>query len=97
MSPLNLTQDEIDALVKFMEVSLTDPRVAWERAPFDHPSLVLAQGAKGDENSVGQKPASPKITTRQAQDAEFQLKPIGAEGRPALEGPLQPFNNDLPQ
>ncbi|AWY44434.1 cytochrome-c peroxidase [Pseudomonas putida] len=97
MSPLNLTQDEITALVKFMEVGLTDPRVAWERAPFDHPSLVLAQGAKGDENSVGQKPASPKITTRQAQDAEFQLKPIGAEGRPALEGPLQPFNNDLPQ
>lgn len=97
MTALNLTQDEVDALVKFMEVGLTDPRVAWERAPFDHPSLVLAQGAKGDENSVGQKPASPKITTRQAQDAEFQLKPIGAEGRPALEGPLLPFNNDLPQ
>jgi cytochrome c peroxidase len=95
MTRLNLTPDEVDALVKFMEVGLTDPRVAWERAPFDHPSLVLAQGEKGDENSVGQKPASPKITTRQAQDAEIQLKPVGAEGRPSLEGPLQPFNNDL--
>ncbi|MBV7571642.1 cytochrome-c peroxidase [Pseudomonas sp. PDM32] len=95
MTRLNLTPDEVDALVKFMEVGLTDPRVAWERAPFDHPSLVLPQGEKGDENSVGQKPASPKITTRQAQDADFQLKPVGAEGRPALEGPLQPFNNDL--
>ena len=95
MTRLNLTPDEVDALVKFMEVGLTDPRVAWERAPFDHPSLVLAQGEKGDENSVGQKPASPKITTRQAQDAEIQLKPVGAEGRAALEGPLQPFNNDL--
>lgn len=92
---LSLAPDEVDALVKFMEVGLTDPRVAWERAPFDHPSLVLAQGEKGDENSVGQKPASPKITTRQAKDAEIELRPIGAEGRTALEGPLQPFNNDL--
>jgi hypothetical protein len=57
MTRLNLTPDEVDALVKFMEVGLTDPRVAWERAPFDHPSLVLAQGDVGDENSVGQKPA----------------------------------------
>ncbi|KJZ48261.1 cytochrome C peroxidase [Pseudomonas fluorescens] len=95
MTRLNLTPVEVDALVKFMEVGLTDPRVAWERAPFDHPSLVLPQGEKGDENSVGQKPASPKITTRQAQDAEIELNPVGAEGRAALEGPLQPFNNDL--
>ncbi|WP_460158061.1 cytochrome-c peroxidase [Pseudomonas sp. S2_H10] len=95
MTRLNLTPDEVDALVKFMEVGLTDPRVAWERAPFDHPSLVLPQGEKGDENSVGQKPASPKITTRQAQDADIQLRPVGAEGRTRLEGPLQPFNNDL--
>jgi cytochrome c peroxidase len=95
MTRLNLTPDEVNALVKFMEVGLTDPRVAWERAPFDHPSLVLPQGEKGDENSVGQKPASPKITSRQAQDAEIQLKAVGAEGRTALEGPLQPFNNDL--
>jgi hypothetical protein len=95
MTRLNLTPDEVEALVKFMEVGLTDPRVAWERAPFDHPSLVLPQGEKGDENSVGQKPASAKITTRQAQDADIQLKPVGAEGRPALEGPLQPFNHDL--
>jgi cytochrome c peroxidase len=92
---LNLATDEVDALVKFMEVGLTDPRVAWERAPFDHPSLVLVQGEKGDENSVGQKPASPKITSRQAKDAEIQLNPVGAEGRAVLEGPLQPFNNDL--
>ncbi|PPK36830.1 cytochrome-c peroxidase [Pseudomonas laurylsulfatiphila] len=95
MTRLNLTPDEVEALVKFMEVGLTDPRVAWERAPFDHPSLVLPQGEKGDENSVGQKPASPKITTRQAQDADIQLRPVGAEGRTRLEGPLQPFNNDL--
>jgi hypothetical protein len=56
---------------------------------------VLAQGHVGDENAVTQKPVSPKITTRQALDATFQLKPIGAEGRRPEEGALQPFNNDL--
>jgi hypothetical protein len=95
MTALNLTPDEIDALVKFMEVGLTDPRVAWERAPFDHPSLVIPQGHLGDENAVTQRPASPKVTTRQAMDASLNLKPYGAEGRPTAEGPLQPFNNDL--
>ncbi|WP_392892036.1 cytochrome-c peroxidase [Pseudomonas migulae] len=95
MTNLNLTPDEIDALVKFMEVGLTDPRVAWEQAPFDHPSLVIPQGHVGDENAVTPKPVSPKITTRQGMDAVVTLKPVGAEGRAAAEGPLQPFYNDL--
>jgi cytochrome c peroxidase len=95
MTALNLTPDEVDALVKFMEVGLTDPRVAWEQAPFDHPSLVIPQGHVGDENAVTVRPASPKITTRQALDAPIALKPVGAEGRTATEGPLQPFYNDL--
>ncbi|MFJ3367645.1 cytochrome-c peroxidase [Pseudomonas sp. NPDC086251] len=95
MTNLNLTPDEVDALVKFMEVGLTDPRVAWERAPFDHPSLVIPQGHVGDENAVTLKPVSPKVTTRQALDAPVSLKPIGAEGRSLSEGPLQPFYNDL--
>jgi cytochrome c peroxidase len=95
MSPLNLTPDEVDALVKFMEVGLTDPRVAWEQAPFDHPSLVIPQGHVGDENAVTPRPVSPKVTTRQALDVLVTLKPIGAEGRSVSEGPLQPFNNDL--
>lgn len=95
MTALNLTSDEIDALVKFMEVGLTDPRVAWEQAPFDHPSLAIPQGHVGDENAVTPKPVSPKITTRQATDALITLKPVGAEGRSAAEGPLQPFYNDL--
>jgi hypothetical protein len=95
MTALNLTPDEVDALVKFMEVGLTDPRVAWEQAPFDHPSLVIPQGEVGDENSVTLHPVSPKITTRQAQDALITLKPVGAEGRKVEEGPLQPYYNDL--
>ena len=95
MTNLNLTPEEEDALVKFMEVGLTDPRVAWERAPFDHPSLVIPQGEVGNENSVTVRPPDAGVTTPRAQDALLQLREIGAEGRKATEGPLLPFANDL--
>lgn len=95
MTSLNLTPDEEDALVKFMEVALTDPRVAWERAPFDHPSLVIPQGETGNENSVTARAPDAGVTTPRAQDALVPLREIGAEGRKATEGPLQPFVNDL--
>jgi hypothetical protein len=95
ITSLNLTPEEQDALVKFLEVGLTDPRVAWERAPFDHPSLVIPQGEIGDENSVTVRPPDAGVTTPRAQDALLQLREIGAEGRKATEGPLLPFANDL--
>jgi cytochrome c peroxidase len=37
--PLNMTVTEIDQLTEFMEVGLTDPRVAQELPPFDRPTL----------------------------------------------------------
>jgi cytochrome c peroxidase len=37
--PLNLTQQQKDALVAFLSVALTDPRVASQSAPFDRPTL----------------------------------------------------------
>ena len=43
-------QDKVD-LVNFL-LALTDERVAFERAPFDHPSLCVANGEQGDSNSV---------------------------------------------
>ena len=41
--PLGMTADQVNALVAFL-VSLTDERVRWEKAPFDHPELVVAEG-----------------------------------------------------
>lgn len=35
---------EKQALVAFLKNALTDQRVRWERAPFDHPELPLVQG-----------------------------------------------------
>jgi len=42
--PLRLTRDKRANLVAFM-VSLTDERVLYQRAPFDHPQLFVADGA----------------------------------------------------
>jgi hypothetical protein len=41
--PLNLTQQEKLDLVSFL-LSLTDDRVRYQRAPFDHPSLCVPNG-----------------------------------------------------
>ena len=46
-----LTPDEIDALVAFME-ALTDERVLYRRAPFDHPQLFVPNGHLGDGTSL---------------------------------------------
>lgn len=53
--PLGLTDTERADLVAFMRYALTDPRVACERAPFDHPSLTLHNGHVGDEKKVEDK------------------------------------------
>ncbi len=52
IKPLGLSQNESADLVNFLRHALTDQRVACERAPFDHPSLKLHDGHKGDESSV---------------------------------------------
>ncbi|MFW0754233.1 cytochrome-c peroxidase [Pseudomonas sp. H11T01] len=96
VKPLSLSSTDIDALVKFMEVGLTDPRVAWERAPFDHPELFIPQGELGNENSVTAQATDLSGSTQRAADAQMAIKPVGAEGRTVSQGPLQPFNNDLP-
>ncbi len=41
--PLGMTLDQVNALVAFM-VALTDERVRLEKAPFDHPELVVPNG-----------------------------------------------------
>jgi cytochrome c peroxidase len=41
--PLGLTQDQVAGLVAFL-VSLTDDRVRFQKAPFDHPELIIPAG-----------------------------------------------------
>ena len=88
--PLSLTpQDEAD-LVAFLK-ALTDERVRWERAPFDHPSLHLPNGHPGNELHVLRDPL-----TGLARDSELTLPAIGAAGRAAKRlPPLLPFDAGL--
>jgi hypothetical protein len=51
IKPLGLSNAQEEALVAFMQ-GLTDPRVVLQQAPFDHPSLCVANGALGNQFSV---------------------------------------------
>jgi cytochrome c peroxidase len=63
---LGLTDEEKLALVAFMK-SLTDERVRWQRAPFDHPEFLLPIGEKGDntgswDDGTGRSQAADLMT-----------------------------------
>jgi cytochrome c peroxidase len=70
---LDLSADEQAALVAFLK-SLTDERVRFERAPFDHPSLMIPNGEVGDNTT---------LTTifGRAIDQFMAIPAVGAAGR----------------
>jgi cytochrome c peroxidase len=80
--PLGLAeQDKVD-LVNFL-MALTDERVAYERAPFDHPSLCVADGQTGDSLGVGVAAALPGGGGQAiAIDRALCIDAVGARGRP---------------
>ena len=49
--PLGLTQREKEDLVAFL-LSLSDERVRYQRAPFDHPSICVPIGLGGDHKNL---------------------------------------------
>ena len=51
IEPLHLADTEKENLVAFL-LSLTDERVRYERAPFDHPSICLPHGHPGNTTSI---------------------------------------------
>ena len=78
-----LTSDEIDAIVAFLQ-TLTDERVVYQRAPFDHPQLFVPNGHPGnsfwtiDANNDGL-----------ADDMMIEIPAVGAGGGDPLPGFLQ--------
>lgn len=78
-----LTEQEIDALVAFLE-ALTDERVLYRRAPFDHPQLFVPNGHPGswtyviDTNGDGL-----------ADDLMVEIPAVGAAGSAPLPGFLE--------
>jgi cytochrome c peroxidase len=47
-----LAQERAEALVAFMANALTDDRVKYKKAPFDHPQLFIPNGAKDSDPCV---------------------------------------------
>ncbi|MEY4754074.1 MAG: hypothetical protein RJA44_1749 [Pseudomonadota bacterium] len=81
---LNLTAQEQADLVAFMRHGLTDPRVACESAPFDHPELAIPNGHHGDEKRVERREAEESRGRRPAATARddfLTLPATGAGGR----------------
>ncbi|WP_197168056.1 cytochrome c peroxidase [Neorhodopirellula pilleata] len=56
----------IDDIVNFMK-SLTDDRVRFQKAPFDHPELIVPDGHSGVENGI-------------AKDVIIQIPAVGRDG-----------------
>ncbi|MBI2832702.1 MAG: hypothetical protein HYX79_10650 [Chloroflexi bacterium] len=80
---------DTDQLVKFM-LTLTDDRVRYEMAPFDHPQLFVPNGHQGDSNSITQFTQVNGVNV--ANDDMLEIPAVGREGRQA-EGldALSPF------
>jgi cytochrome c peroxidase len=78
------TQEKAD-LVEFLK-SLTDERVRWERAPFDHPQLLVPHGHSNNVSATN---------ARQAEDLFLNIPAIGKNGRDANLGALKPFDSYL--
>jgi mono/diheme cytochrome c family protein len=71
--PLGLSEEQKTSLVSFMQ-SLTDERVRYERAPFDHPQLFITNGHPGDQNAVTDDGSGQATTTM------LELPAVGRNG-----------------
>ena len=83
--PQDISAGEKADLVAFLK-SLTDERVRWERAPFDHPQLLVPHGHQ--ENA---SPKNPQL----AQDLFLKVPAVGKNGRDAALGPIKAFQHYL--
>jgi len=75
-------------IVAFLK-TFTDDRVRYEKAPFDHPEIIVPHGHEGDDLSVtAGNPLSPAL----AKDEVLVIPAVGANGNPE---PLLPFDQQL--
>jgi hypothetical protein len=81
----SLKNNEADqaALIDFL-LALTDERVRWERAPFDHPQLFVPNGHQA---KITGDPRRVKVLA----DDMIEVPAVGRNGRTQAQGPLKPF------
>jgi len=75
-------------LVAFLK-TFTDDRVRYQKAPFDHPELIVQMGQKGDNKSV--TPGNP-LHKDLGQDETLIAPAVGKNGSTT---PIRPFNEGL--
>lgn len=80
-----ISAEEKADLVAFLK-SLTDERVRWERAPFDHPQVVIPNGHGTGVDAKNSK---------QAEDLFLTIPAVGKNGRDASLGSLKAFDSYL--
>ena len=91
IKPLGLTEVQKDNLVAFM-LSLTDDRVKFRKAPFDHPSICLPNGHTQD--TAGKLVADSADPLKAAELPYRCIAAVGASGSAAALTPfmgLSPF------
>jgi cytochrome c peroxidase len=93
VSQLALSAQERSDLEAFLR-TLTDERVRWERAPFDHPSLRIPDGHVEVDGELEITPL-PGRTAPLGTDAYLDLPAIGRDGRTPEQGPLLSFEERL--
>ena len=71
--PLNLSDEEVTALVEFLK-ALTDDRVRNDRAPFDHPQINIPNGHHGSSTWV------PQVTAKVGKDMLMEIPAVGRNG-----------------
>jgi len=75
-STLLNSEQNITDMTNFL-LSLTDERVRYQRAPFDHPQLTLTDGQSGDEWQVA---AGNPLDANLAKDRQLTIPAVGADG-----------------
>ncbi|MBD2774024.1 cytochrome c peroxidase [Iningainema tapete] len=85
-APLGLSNAQKADLVTFLRTGLTDERVLYEKAPFDHPQLFIPNGHPGNQFSV-----TPSGNTNGTPTATDQLLEIPAVGRNGVATPPRNF------
>ena len=81
-----LNAQEKEDLEAFL-LTLTDERVRWERAPFDHPSLRIPNGHVENGGVLEETPLPGREAPLGA-DVMFEIPAVGANGRTPEQGPL---------
>lgn len=84
---LQFSEQNRDDLIAFLK-TLTDERVRYQRAPFDHPQILIPHGHEGDRSTVWPYADYPN----QAKDEFMEIPAVGASGAAS---PLQPFSEYL--